>query len=84
MPLRSSESISVVMSVHLAELLSRATKTPDLGPAILAVTLSLTIAATLLVLVRIYYRWSIVQLGWDDLCAGIALVCYFRPRKINV
>ena len=70
------------MSLHLVELVSRDSNVPNWGPTILAVTLGITIVTTLLVLVRVYYRWRIVQLGWDDLCAAIALVCYLSTNFI--
>jgi len=61
------------MFLHLIELVSRDSEAPNWGPTILAVTLGLTIVTTVLVLVRVIYRWRIVQLGWDDLCAVAAL-----------
>lgn len=64
--------------MSLSDLVGRATSVPDWGPTILAVTLGLTIVATVFVILRIYYRWSIVQLGRDDVCCVIALVCFFQ------
>jgi hypothetical protein len=61
---------------------------PNWGPTIIAVSMSLTCVAFILVLLRLITRWRLSQLGWDDLCIVIAIVscpsisgeCIANPR----
>lgn len=49
---------------------------PNWGPTIIAVSLSLTSIALILVISRLGYRWRLGQLGWDDFFVVVAIVCF--------
>jgi hypothetical protein len=58
-------------------IVARATATgiiPNWGPTIIAVSLSLTSIALILVILRLGYRWRLAQLGWDDFFVVVAIV----------
>jgi hypothetical protein len=60
-------------------IIARATTTgniPNWGPAIIAVSLSLTSIALILVILRLGYRWRLAQLGWDDFFVVVAVVSF--------
>ncbi|KAE9369301.1 hypothetical protein N431DRAFT_442983 [Stipitochalara longipes BDJ] len=47
---------------------------PDWGPTIIAVSVSLTSVALILVIMRLATRWNLAQLGWDDFCLVVAIL----------
>jgi hypothetical protein len=68
-----------IMEYFTDTIIARATTTssiPNWGPTIIAVSLSLTSIALILVILRLGYRWRLAQLGWDDFFVVVAIVSF--------